>query len=292
MKITLKTTLVAGAAALGLAAAVALAKADYPRLKKDVAVMESILKTEFERGDEPLRGLEIRGHYLAEQGVVFTVDVSRRHSVFSFHTEEDDEVSRFVLRGAPPAPDAISFDEFEFETIIDNAMEEAGRAMRMVEIDRESRELMREVAMDMRDVERELARINLQMIHADDDEKASLEEEAASLDQQLAELETRQEQVEQEIERRVEVRHAEREQERAKREQARQEQLARLEKRLVQSLCDYGTTLRSLPDNEHVSLIIDAEDNQRQIVVMDRRDIMNCSPGSDALQSKALKYLF
>lgn len=76
--------------------------------------------------------------------------------------------------------------------------------------------------------------------------------------------------------------------------QSRQEELAVRNQALLGSimntLCDYGVTLRSLQDGEHVTIVLqNFNDNLDQIYVIDYADLANCSSG-DALLQSALSY--
>jgi hypothetical protein len=60
---------------------------------------------------------------------------------------------------------------------------------------------------------------------------------------------------------------------------------------IFSTLCDYGTTLRSLANGEHVSIVLrNYADNQTQIHVFDYPDISNCS-SAETLRQTATSYM-
>ena len=71
---------------------------------------------------------------------------------------------------------------------------------------------------------------------------------------------------------------------------------------LYQALCQYGTTLQKLPDNESISLVLQGlgeggADNRRsdQIHIVSKADILACSRGEidfTALQERAVSYTY
>jgi hypothetical protein len=71
----------------------------------------------------------------------------------------------------------------------------------------------------------------------------------------------------------------EREQEEANRNEAAQNLI-------ISTLCDYGNTLQSLQNNEHVTVVMqNFNDNQDQVYVFDYADVASCSSVEELLQS-------
>ena len=79
-------------------------------------------------------------------------------------------------------------------------------------------------------------------------------------------------------------------------QQARAERVASFEQTFVQTLCDYGSTLKDLPNNEHISVVIvGAGDNgSDKIHVFSKKDVVNCKgdKGASDLFAKATTYSF
>ena len=63
-----------------------------------------------------------------------------------------------------------------------------------------------------------------------------------------------------------------------------------MSKHLFQSLCDYGSTLKSLKDDEHVTLIFeDYKDNRDQVYVFPFKEVESCK-SVDKLTQAAISY--
>ena len=67
-------------------AAYSFADTDYGRVKKDINVMIGIVKSSFE-DDDSCRNCRVRitGHYLADQGVVFNVNLNNGQAIPESH---------------------------------------------------------------------------------------------------------------------------------------------------------------------------------------------------------------
>ena len=266
------------------------ADTDFARLRKDVSVMEKILLTDFEDG----RGsVTVDGSYLARQGAVFRVNPAR---AMRFAWDDSDDVKTFMITRDG---DGEIDRDFEFSfigdigAIVDEALGAVPLPPPAPSIDTELRGMIRELTRETRELEREMARLRVEMIHVDDDEKPSIEEEIASIEQEMDNIESKRASMTREIEAEVEAFETKRREAIEEREARRREQLARIEETLLTALCDYGSTLQNLPNNEHVSLVVEnANDDESRVFVFDKRDITSCQGGADALRKSALEYLF
>ena len=101
MKLNHFLTATAFAAALGVTAH-SVAEPNYGRIKKDINVMIGIVKSAFEN-DSPCDScrVNISGHYLADQGVVFNVDPGTRYLHYA------SDVSAVVVDGITDIPDMV-----------------------------------------------------------------------------------------------------------------------------------------------------------------------------------------
>jgi sRNA-binding protein len=155
---------------------------------------------------------------------------------------------------------------------------------------------MRAAAQDMRDAKRvirDLSRVDKQA----NDSARKLSE------QQLAQAQEKLEQAQQQMElARAELRRSQgqiQQRTSARMEQMQQARAARIaafEQTFVQTLCDYGNTLRDLPNNERISLVVvGAGDNDTdKIHVFNKNDVINCKgeKGASDLLAKAITYSF
>ncbi len=275
---TLKLTSLFSIAVISIAAAAA--DVDYPQLRKDVSVMEKILLTEFERGE----GIRIKGNYLARQGAVFNITAPRGINVFV----DGDEESSFMFRTGDDGDFEYSF--IDLNTIVIDALDSVriGPAM-----ESEMRAMARELARDSRELEREIARLRIEKVHVIDEEKVEIEKDLERIETEMEELAERRETVKREMEEKAREVEERARVLREEREQERLEQIANIETKLLRSLCDYGSTLSNLPNNEHVTLIVSGiSKDEEKIYVFERNQVTNCKTGSDKLAQNALQYMF
>lgn len=308
MKLT--AALLAPAIIVG-ASTMALAEADYSRIKKDVMVMSGILGNSFD--SEQARGrISVDGNYLARQGAVFTVRAPRSMNFSLAFSSDDDNV--FVYDGydiaipaipaipaVPAVPgiseiaaDALADVQREFEAHgIEWTGDQDHYAMRM-EIDNETRNAMRELGREMREMEREISEYRISLIHVDDnDEKKEIEQRITEIRNEMSELADKHARLEENLKREREKYEARRAEAKQKAEEARKARIAMVEKHVMQSFCDYGSTLKNLPSDEHVSVIVSRSEDKddRKIYVFDKNDVVDCR-SADALAKKATSYMF
>lgn len=308
--------LTATAAALTVSAASWANAQQREALTKQLDIMESIINTAIghEQGNDRSRSWAerspIESTYLAGQGVVYRVNFGSR-------------MQRFGMP-VPPMPPMEHLEFIEVDQLaprIEKVVEIADGDQRRVEVILDSKDIhidgddihfeegvtfsdelrqavttMREAAEEMRDarrVIRDLSRVD----------KEASESARKQSEQQLAQAKVKLEQAQQRMEAaRAELRRSQGqiEQRTSARmeelQQQRAERVANFEKTFVQTLCDYGSTIRDLPNNEHISLIIiGAGDNDGdKIHVFSKKDVANCKgeKGASDLLSKATSYSF
>ena len=144
-----------------------------------------------------------------------------------------------------------------------------------------------ELREDQRDVRRKLREYSrkMDMAVAQDRETEDIEEEIGDLEAELEALDKQYDTLAADIEREHERFREEREGRYAQRRTDRQQAYAALESLLLQTLCDYGATLRSLPSNEHVNLLIEnvrGEDGNEydRVYVFEKKDVLACQDQS------------
>lgn len=298
------------ALALALATSTA-AHADQQQrdeLRKQLEIMNSIFTTALEQksGDDSRRRLfreRLQFDYLAGQGVVYRSNIGGSQMVFMS--------SDFP---APPAPQILeleSIDNVEIELAVAEGLAAAADALNQVEIitedvtDEGNGKLrvirtvtadVRENAGEMRELRRRIRDLELAQRSAEGDEAEVITKE---LQQAREELETTQNAI---AEARAEIAVARREieekseQRKAKRAQELQQRLAVFEQTMAATLCDYGRTLRALPENEHVSFVLEGagdvkQGGQDKIYVFTKRQLEKCNDASDLL-AKATTYSY
>lgn len=286
--------------------ALAASDADFARIKKDVGVMSKILEGAQETdtsSTKAKRALKVDANYLASQGAVFSIAGPSAAGRFSFQFGDHD--MHMQMPSIPPLPDDIdvaSRVQIALEGLEDledlrgsewfSSLTEFGAGSHL---DRESRRAMREIASQMRELGREMSELQIRLIHEDNEaDRKAIENEIAELEQRLAEEEKKHQalaaNLEQQREQLVKKRAAAEQEKLA----ARKAQMANLEAAVMQSLCDYGSTLKNLPEREHISIVFDRVDSPpgRQIYVFKRDDVTNCRTNGEDMKRKAIAYLF
>jgi hypothetical protein len=282
---------------------------DFARIKKDVGVMSKILEGAQQTdpsATKAKRALKVDANYLASQGAVFSIAGPSAAGRFSFQFGDHD--MHMQMPSMPPLPDDIdvaSRVEIALEGLEGledlellrgsewlSSLTEFGAGSHL---DRESRRAMREIASQMRELGREMSELQIRLIHEDNEaDRKAIENEVAELEQRLAEEERKHQalaaNLEQQREQLVKKRAAAEQEKLA----ARQAQMANLEAAVMQSLCDYGSTLKNLPEKEHISIVFDRVDSppSRQIYVFAKDDVTNCRTNGEDMKRKAVAYLF
>ncbi|XOV89081.1 MAG: hypothetical protein ACFHX7_04125 [Pseudomonadota bacterium] len=162
-------------------------------------------------------------------------------------------------------------------------------------VSRETRAAMRDLTRDLREVEREISEHRIQMIQAEDDsEKTELQSLLTGLEKQRGDYQARLSGLESTLEAEKAKLAAKRAEMREKASLSRRQQMDALESTVMQYLCDYGGTLRNLPDKEHVSIIFKqlTTEGQAQIYVFARDDVLDCRTDGKRLKERATAYLF
>ncbi|CAM4410816.1 hypothetical protein [Pseudoalteromonas ostreae] len=272
-------------------------------IQREVGIMENILSSALKQDtDKKVRA--ISANYFVDQGVVFELDVrgtNRWQTILS-------SVPNAPL---PPMPD-IDFSEVNIEFISDHAeaisehaVESSRKAYQQaMEVMREGAERVREAAEQERDISRELRDLerekrDLEFASRHDnsaeakelaERKKSLEKEITELEKQQVKLTKQQQKLRQDI--------TEKQAERAKQQAAEQQKLlVQVNKSISLTLCDYGSGLRSLPNDEHVSFVLKGlgDKNTSLIKVFNKSDIKKCVVGdikASDLALKAISYQF
>jgi len=218
--------------------------------------------------------------YLADQGMLFTFRMRSGPGFFpgmnfsfgGMPIEAIVEISRDINE---------EFGDLQREMFFIGDRNFAGFSEEQLEEMEIMSEEMEERQDNIRDLQRDLRDMQREARNNDDNEQ--LEAEIAALEAQLdaerEQLETQSDQYRLFMD---EFR------------QARQEELTARNQvavnEIMNTLCDYGATLRSLDDDEHVTIILENfNDNLDQLYVFDFADVAACSSGENLLQS-ALSY--
>ncbi|WP_339880252.1 hypothetical protein [Pseudidiomarina gelatinasegens] len=305
LTVSLAAAVIAGCATVAAQASQDNDASQRNALKEQLEVMNSILTTKLEQNKDT--GKRRMGHwqqrrlnydYLAGQGVVYRVKFGR---AFDFDFEFDFDVDAPHAPGVPipPATPNVSIEKRVIKTDDGEDVEiihEPGEAYEMVaERGQEVGErtlAVHEYRRKIRDLE-----YSLQATEANGREKLEQELETARKDLEAArsELDAAKEQLRTAT---LEIRNNIQER-REQRNEKLQQQVAEFEQTMAETLCDYGVTLKSLPNNESVSFVLEGAGNKdaggrNKIYIFSKSSLSNCqgNDGVSDLLAKAVTYSF
>ncbi len=270
-------------------------------IRKDIHIISNMLETAFNDTDHhrsrDSRHIGVEGTYLRGQGIVLNIQAGgSNHFEFDFNfmpeihmaeiaapmhfAPEDVEVTWEAYEEAlEELQDVyVDVDEITRETQSSVAVRDAMRALRdaqrktLKEQKQATRQLRRDLesSRDLDDTQREA------IVQQIKEHQTKLQVASKKYSEELAELQTKQ-------------------------RQEWEKNQSEFEIRIVDILCDYGSALRSLPDNEHVSIIFsegardEDGDEQDRIYVFDKTDLVACREGrmdKKTLISKGQVYNF
>jgi len=281
-------------------------------LHQELEIMQNIMQTALEQSysKEPLGVSELDATYLAGQGVVFELNADRGSRIFRFNFGEffDGLAPRPPM---PPSPDGehgsfevdFDFDEQAIEENIELAMEQASEVWQQVaEQTQRLKSEVRELAWEMRESERRLTDLKFEKRHADGERLKEIEQQSEKLRKELRELE----QKKQELTASAKKMEQEKREQLARKREAKEQQykrfLARFEDTLADTLCKYGSGLKSLPEDEQISVVLkdfvqQQERGKRQdkIYIFSQKDVSACVTGKldkESLLGKVNTYEF
>lgn len=296
--------------------------ADRTALKQELEIMSSILNTALkqERGERDFfaRGAQLSYTYLEGQGVVYrSQGMGGPLRQLMFHGTG----SFAPVPPMPPMPELANLApevEVEVREAAAEGMAVAAEIVRDMKIEfgddqvwvmrseeaREQAEQMREkawevrdLAFEIRDAQRELRDLQYSLRNAPEAEQEELRAEISATEQRLAELETQRKAAQNALEVATAEQKQRVEKARAERQQQRQALLANFEQKIGEVFCKYGSTLRALPDNEHISVILEGfggTDGDDKIYVFSKDDVVDCGENgnSSELIQQAVTYNF
>jgi hypothetical protein len=282
---------------------------NYENLHKQLTIMNDIMLSSAKVSQNSRQSLirSIDSVYLQGQGAIFTINsahVGSSHSQFFQMVAPLAPVSKLppLQRIAPLTPIAplsggerivISnddFEEHELERVIEVFEQQREGA-------RELRSEQRDIAYQMRDIERHRKDIEYQLQHAEKESKDELAAELKKIKVDTVTLHKNKTKLDQKV---TELNKA-REVQQIAQAKTRKAHFSALNRALVETLCLYGNGLREVPNEEHVSLIIKGAGNQQsrgfkdQILVFNKKDINACANSkltAKKLLAKADQYQF
>lgn len=249
-----------------------------PALRKNADILQTILHTAF-KDNEQARLSSLQYSYLTGQGLLFQASSGGRQ-LFQFSTRA---LPVPPVAPLPPLPDSELNFEFEFDSndierlseeaqqMAEQVKEQYRQGYRVVEKQRAIERELRNTEREMRDME--FSKTLSKLDNEQQQELKMLQQKSRVLQEKLAEASKE-----------AEISRKQLEQQRAKQLAEQQQQTAAMLKtvgeKFSQILCDYGASLRDMPDNEYVSLQINNRGSDgRYYWVVKKTDINQCVSG-------------
>lgn len=271
---------------LGITVAAYAAQPDnLERAAKDLEIMSHIIQTSLQPEDSNRRFMwrqQVDAHYLAGQGVVFSIHLPGSGNFYNYISAAGDHGAVFTAAAPMPPVPPVEIDGQTGFVVSSSGFSSATQSDEQRKAMEEIRDAMREKERAMQSVQREIRDVQRQIARADNDTK--------ELDKKMKELEknlnAQADALEQQRKTYTDV-----VTDMEKKNQAQREENNKIiTHQIVKSLCDYGSTLKSLKSGERVSLILENyADNRDQIYVFDYKDIASCT-SSDKLMNSAIAY--
>lgn len=224
--------------------------------------------------------------YLAGQGMVFTFHLNGS-GVYVGPGFDLNQISNALqaIQAAPPFNGSNDFDyDFDFDFDFDDG--EFGRAMN--EQEREYRERLDDMGQQVRDRQEELRDAQREVRELQREARRDPDTDyEARIDELNATIATLSDEFQSDVNAMQQLESEYQAERRAAFEAVRGEQTALI----FTTLCDYGTTLKSLASGEHVSIVLrNYADGQTQVNVFDYDDVAGCS-SADSLRQSATTYI-
>lgn len=293
---------------------------------KDLKIMRNIFQTVLDEQHENTRiafHQQPEARYLAGQGMVFTFNMQTMRSQWPIvigsgqqaiqlgrqqlnQTRESlqqlgEELALMSEELKAQMQDTFEDIDFDFDSDVDynynfeyryEPFESLPRIVQLHDpsLTNQQREMMSRMIEDIRrhqeDVQEQQHRIRDRQreLRARDGNEEELRETIAGMEAELEPMLRQLEEKHQTYEaymRELEAQNA------ARMEQVNQEFTASI----MQGLCDYGATIRSLPEDEHISLIFeDYAEDQDRVFILEYADVAQCTSAED-LRAGAVSYL-
>jgi len=122
--------------------------------------------------------------------------------------------------------------------------------------------------------------------------KFNLENPQLEIEERIRETEKRREDAARKFESLVEKRTKDKEAKRAKEMQERELQFEKMETIVLNTFCDYSRSMRSLPRDERLSVIISKDNKESNVYVFRQSELDSCDSGKTEIRKNAVSYVF
>lgn len=300
-------------------------------IKNDVRIMAQIINTSINNSSMERNRIltKVNSTYLANQGIVFTVKIKKPFGIMPIELPVMPEIPQ--LPRVPPVStspiDILEIDGINTPVIPAEALEELQQIPEQIqesmmqsmelnleeqrynqeavmeqllesrEIRREQqeglRELRRELREEQRDLREDMRELQREIRSAEDDQtRRELSRELEKMSQVMESLNEKYRQATERFQQKITEYKKRREQKQAEEKQTWSEYIGRIELSLIDTLCNYGGSLKSLPDGQYVSVILENADRSEykakdRVHVFSKSDLVSCQ--RDIISANELK---
>ncbi|MCB1045454.1 MAG: hypothetical protein KDC35_21100 [Acidobacteria bacterium] len=256
-------------------------QANLSDLRQEIRIIANMLETAFESNRGSWHDdIDVDGTYLREQGIVLRIE-SGGFSPMHFDFPHFEIAVPEIAVSLPFAPEDME-DSWE---AYEDAMEELQDVY--IEFDEISRDqgTSKEIRDKMRALREEQRKLSNEQRRKTDELRRKLERSREMSDDERQAISDQIQKSKSEL-KDISKKYAEELDElREKQRQEWQSKQTDFEHKIVDILCNYGSALRALPDNEHLTIIFDngslsdEGETQDRIYVFDKSDLLACREG-------------
>lgn len=274
-------------------------QAPFDKLSKQLNILNNIFVSSLKsQPGNTLKSTKVDNLYLAGQGAVFTVKASDGFAwrEYGFDFEFADTVAPVApVSPRPPENSEMTFEFFDDNQELVVQIEEAYEQQR--EFSRQFRDQQRDLGYELRDLERESRDLAYQLRNVSKEEQKALVKEQQSIKAKKAALEEKQallSKKSKEMKNQIRINQE-------KKLAQRKAQYNKLTTVLIETLCTYGNSLKALPNDEFVTLVVKSAGSkvngyyQDKIYVIEKKNVSKCSVDKisvEKLQASAKNYQY
>ncbi len=285
-------------------AAYSFAAPDYDRIRRDINVMIGIVKSSFDNNEDCHNcNVRVTGHYLAEQGIVFNVNpLGGPNYTFGRESFGPHHIEIFAegMAAIPGMVDEIladvqfdlDYEDFRTLQIITNGSDWSSISREVEHGLRQVRQELRQAHSELRERQRALREIEIEAIHAERNEMEDLASREAEIATEIEKLAQAEEKIRGSMNKRIEKRTLALEARNAEREEQKRQHFEKIETLVLNTFCDYGNTMRSIPDDERISIVVKKDDEHSNIYIFKQSELESCDSTRTDVRKHALSYAF
>lgn len=290
---------------------------DFTKIRDELDVMADIMRRSVKSNDQ-CEGcsLNVKSYYLADQGAVFHLRASGFSRIlgvpgeggfdFDFDFDFGHGVAPAVPSNLPILAHSIAEEALhdveeelvESKIIIQRDGDQQGIWSWFGDesdnemADEEQEENIRNLRREQRKLKRNVSKLRAQA-DLEEDKEEKLQKEREEMMRELEKVKEKLGSLVAERKEKMKALHEKRELKHKAMKEKRAATNELIKGLVMKSLCEYQSTLRNLPQQEHISLVFEGMEEKKRtnVFVFKKSTLANCESGKEKFQSKALKYM-